>query len=177
MGDRQAVVVYESMFGDTASIADAVARGLAEEVADVACCDVSGLDVGEPVYADLLVVGAPTHRFTLSSPGTREEALRRGAPPGHATIGLQEWLTHLEADRQGLVVATFDTRLALFERLTLAAATAMGDLARERGFRVVGEPMGFFVEHTRGPVLEGEILRATSWGRSLAAELAALHQR
>jgi hypothetical protein len=168
---RHAVVVYESMFGDTAAVAEAVARGLQDEAVDVECREVSGLDPAEPLDADLLVVGAPTHRFSLSSPGTREDALRQGAPPGHTAMGMREWLTAVVPLRSGQVVATFDTRLALLARIPVAAASAEARLAARRGFRVVGEPEGFLVEGTTGPIAPGEIRRAETWGRSLAGAI------
>jgi flavodoxin len=54
------VVVYESMFGNTKTIAEAVAQGLREagEVTLGSLDDLSPVQVGD---ASLLVVGGPTH--------------------------------------------------------------------------------------------------------------------
>ena len=64
----RALVVFESMFGDTKAVADAVACGLAGEMR------VRILEVGEaPVMVDetvdVLVVGGPTHAFGLEQAG------------------------------------------------------------------------------------------------------------
>ena len=58
----------------------------------VTCVDVADAPPLESVEVDLLVVGAPRHAFSLSRPGTREEAVRQGAPAEHARTGIPEWL-------------------------------------------------------------------------------------
>src|SRR5205085_654645 len=94
----RAVVVYESMFGNTRTIARAVADGLAGflpvdlvEVADAPAA-VAG-DVG------LLVVGGPTHAFGLTRPDTRRTALQQAgrdpsanrSGPGRGPSGSRSW--------------------------------------------------------------------------------------
>lgn len=170
---RRAVVVYESMFGNTASVAEAVARGLRNGQVEAECREVGLIDPADPLDMDLLVLGAPTHRYSLSSPGTREDALRQGAAPGHAEFGMREWLGAAVPGRRGQLVATFDTRLAVMARISVAAASAAARLAVRRGFRMVAEPEGFLVEGNTGPITEGEIPRAESWGRSLAVAIGA----
>jgi hypothetical protein len=102
--------MYESMFGNSERVARAVAEGLAEHV-EVVVRDVTSSPGGEvPVGTDLLVVGGPTHAFSMSRPGTREDAIRQGAGQGLATRGLREWLEGLDRDLHGLPAATFDTR-------------------------------------------------------------------
>lgn len=59
----RAFVVYESLFGNTARIAQAVVDGLTEHL------DVEHHDVAEgqlPNGVDLLVMGGPTHAFSMS---------------------------------------------------------------------------------------------------------------
>src|SRR3954454_11104253 len=98
----RALVVYESMFGNSERVARAVADGLGAHV-DVEVRDVALAHAGEvPEGVDLLVVGGPTHALSLSRPGTREDAIRQGAGQGLATRGLREWLDALPADLHGL---------------------------------------------------------------------------
>ena len=73
-----AVVVYESMFGDTETVAHAVARGI-QDVMDVEVREVSQVLDGVDPSVELLVVKAPTHAFGLSRPSTRADAVRHGA--------------------------------------------------------------------------------------------------
>jgi hypothetical protein len=164
----QAVVIYESMFGNTAAVAEAVARGLAREGVGVACREVGAVDATEAAAAGLLVLGAPTHTFSLSDTATREDAVRRGARSARTERGLREWLATSSPARPGQVVATFDTRLVALRRLRAAGAEKAADLARRHGFVVVGEPAGFLVEGTQGPLVDGEIERAEAWGARLA---------
>src|SRR5688500_7888107 len=86
----RARVAYESMFGNTEWIARAVAEGLRLEGFDATVVDVS--EAGHNDDQDLLVVGAPTHAFSLSRPTTRRDAVKQGAPPEAATAGLREWI-------------------------------------------------------------------------------------
>ena len=94
-----ALVVHESMFHNTATVAEVVAASLTAEGMSVTCVDVADAPPLESVEADLLVVGAPTHAFSLSRPGTREEAVRQGAPAEHARTGVREWLAAAPSSR------------------------------------------------------------------------------
>jgi flavodoxin len=75
-------VVYESMFGNTKSVARAVADGLSERF-DVDLRDVSQAPASDIGPVDLIVVGGPTHAFSLSRPATRASALEQGAVARH----------------------------------------------------------------------------------------------
>ncbi len=90
----RALVVYESMFLNTEKVADAIVSGLEQ-----AGCDATGVDVRwarqMPEVLDLVVLGAPTHAFSLSRPSTRADAVRQGAAPGRAELGLREWMATL----------------------------------------------------------------------------------
>jgi hypothetical protein len=168
----RAVVVYESMFGNTAAAALAVAQGLHQAGVAVTCSMVGSPDLETPVEADLLVLGAPTHAFSLSRSRTRADAVSQGAPQQRAGVGMREWLGALEPGRSAPLVAAFDTRVSKARRLP-AAARAIIRLARRRGFRVAGDPMAFCVEDVQGPLDDGELDRASAWGRALAAQLGA----
>ncbi|GAA1974649.1 flavodoxin family protein [Nocardioides panacihumi] len=161
-------VVYESMFGNTAAVAAAVARALEDSGAEVVCTDVGAADEALARETDLLVLGAPTHAFSLSRANSRAGAVRQGADPSSEPTGLREWISTLQAGPSQPRVATFDTRAAQVSRLPLGAAPTAARLARRRGFHVTQKPMTFVVEGTKGPLRAGELERAAAWGRSLA---------
>jgi hypothetical protein len=116
----KALVVVESVFGNTRQVADAIARGLARRM-DVTTVDVTTAP-GDPRGVDLMVVGGPTHAFGMTRPSTRRSAAEQpGAAPASET-GLREWLDALPAGR-GLAVAAFDTRVD-HPRLPGSAAAA-----------------------------------------------------
>ena len=89
----KAVVVYESMYGNTHLVADAIGRGLAggAEVVVVPVAEAAPALVAE---ADLLVVGGPTHAHGMSRPTTRkaavEQAKDNAIDPAASGAGVRE---------------------------------------------------------------------------------------
>jgi hypothetical protein len=159
-------VVYESLFGNTARIAQAVADGLTGHL-DVEMHSVNeGL---QPDGRDLLVMGGPTHAFSMSRATTREDAVNQGANADPA-IGLREWLDELPEGNDS-PFAAFDTRVDIVRRLPGSAAKAAAKVARKRGYRLLTRPESFYVQDTPGPLLEGEVQRAEVWGTQLAQSL------
>ena len=132
------VVVYESMFGNTEQVAQHIADALRATGATATVVEVSQAEPGQLHGAELLVVGAPTHAFSLSRPNTREDAVRQGADPARTMLGVREWLATLEtafpaaADRPR--VAVFDTRAEKVRRLPGSAAKRAVKVLRARGF-------------------------------------------
>lgn len=170
----KALVVVESVFGNTRAVAVAVARGLSGsgEVETVAVGDAAQCrpDV------DLLVVGGPTHAFGLTSATSRRNAVdESGGAVADPGVGLREWLAGL-APGAGLACAAFDTRMGWRWLPGSAAAKAARELDR-RGYRAVDRPRTFWVEGMRGPLAEGELARAQRWGADLAARCAAVPGR
>jgi hypothetical protein len=92
----RALVVYESMFGNTQVIANAIADGLAGRMrVDTVEVGVAPASIGDDV--GLLVVGGPTHAFGMSRQGTRQDAAKQGKEGLVSTgIGIREWLAGLQ---------------------------------------------------------------------------------
>ena len=165
-----AVVVYESMFGNTRQIAEAIGQGLSEgattEVVEVGHAP-SQVDGG----IDLLVVGGPTHAFSMSRSSTRRDAgTKTGQPIESTGIGIREWIEALaSATRAGMpLVATFDTKVA--KPVPGSAAKAAMKRLEKKGYRPASAPMTFKVDDMTGPLLDGELDRARAWGRVVAAD-------
>ncbi|TYB60282.1 flavodoxin family protein [Nonomuraea sp. PA05] len=163
-----ALVVYESMFGNTKLIAEAVAEGLATrmrvEVAEAGSAPAAvGAEFG------LLVVGGPTHAFSMSRAATRRSAAQQAtAPLISRGDGVREWLTTLRTSSAGLLSAAFDTRIGK-PRMPGSAARGIARRLRRLGIRAVAPAQGFYVSGTEGPLVAGEVERARQWGESLAA--------
>jgi hypothetical protein len=161
-----AMVVYESMFGNTKAVAEAVAAGLREhvptDVVEVAAAP-TRLDEGEGL---LLVVGGPTHAFSMSREDSRRAA-RDEATEGVVStgVGLREWLERLQ-HAEGVRTATFDTRMKKAFLPGSAARAAQRRLLR-RGFGSLAEAESFWVEGMQGPLRDGELERARAWGARL----------
>ena len=165
---RRAVVVYESMFGNTRTIAEAVAEGLASHM-PTDLCEVGAAPSAVDADVGLLVVGGPTHAFGLSRPATREDATRQAG--GHVVsqgIGLREWLETLPRGDGRVAAATFDTRID-HPRVPGSAARKAEKRLRRLRYPVAVGAESFYVTGTPGPLLEGELQRAKGWGEALGS--------
>jgi hypothetical protein len=165
----RALIVYESMFGNTEEIAQAVAKGmqsyLATDVLEIAQAPVRLVD-----DVELLVVGGPTHGHGLSRPATREAAGKQtGNSPVSRGRGLREWLQSLPSPSHETAVAAFDTRFDKPRWLTGSAARGAARILRRRGYRLITEPASFYVTSTSGPLAENERGRAQEWGAAVGA--------
>ena len=162
----RALVVVESMFGNTREVARAVARGLFPMI-EVDLREVGHAPTRPGADVGLLVVGGPTHAFGMTRPSTRSDARADGALVVAAPdVGLREWLAVLEPATPGTLVATFDTRVHR-PRLPGSAARGARKALRQRGFLPLDAPESFWVEGTTGPLLPGETERARAWGAAL----------
>jgi hypothetical protein len=164
----RSLVVYESWFGNTRELADAIAGALGAEG------EVTILSVDDPPPAldrfDLLVVGAPTHVHGLSGKRSREGALGQGGH-GEAGAGVREWIAALPNGAHGPRVAAFDTRANKPVLLVGSAARGIARRLRQHGYALAVEPESFFVNGTPGPLEDGELERAAEWGRTLTNEV------
>lgn len=171
----RALVVFESMFGNTEVIARAIAEGLAVH-ATVEVVEVSAAPTTIPAGVDLFVVGGPTHAHGLSKPESRADSARRaGDRLVSRGIGIREWLETLRGGSTTVAAAAFDTRIKGPGLLWGSAAKGADKHLRGLGFRVVGGPESFLIEGPTGPLFDrlvaGETDRARRWGEALAAEL------
>jgi len=147
------LVVYDTSYGNTSRIAEAIATGLE---GDTAAIKVERLSPDQLAGVGLLVVESPT---------------QGGRPTG----SIQEWLRALPD--QAIRAAAFDTRLrgGWLERAALDlvgyAAPHIADALRKKGCAVVDAPQGFVVSAGAGPLVASELERATVWGATLRAQI------
>ena len=159
----RALVVYESMFGNTGLIAEAIADGLARH-GEVETAEVGTAPVLLPAEVDLIVVGGPTHAFGMSRPGTRSSAKdQTEAPLVSPRIGIREWLEGMARPRHRVSSAAFDTRIDK-PRFPGSAAAGAAKRLRRLGFHQAMAPESFFVVGGTGPLLPCEYERAHRWG-------------
>lgn len=164
----RALVVYESMFGNTEKVATAVADGMADG-ADVTVWDVADAPAEIPEGVEMIVVGGPTHAFSMSSQSTRLNAVRRGGSDKDVPRGVREWLEDVPAPTPGCTFVAFDTRVEM-PLLPGAASHSATRLAKKLGFTVL-EPVSFLVHGYKGPLLEGQLEHARDWGHGLTEQL------
>lgn len=160
----KAVVVYESLWGNTAAIARAIAEGIGPG-AQALCTDEATSEV--TAGADLIVAGAPVLGFKLPSEkmreGIRANPGNAPAPPDLSHPPLSAWLAALPAGSgRGAAFETCkrgpwgDAKKTIAQGLELA------------GYRQVMEPAAFIVTGKFGPLRKGEVERARQWGMDLA---------
>lgn len=156
----KALVVYDSFYGNTEKVAQAIgaALGTPEEVA---VRRVGNVDPGDLAGLNLLAVGSPTRAFR---PTPAISTFLAGIPAG----GLA-----------GVKVAAFDTRLPAEEapspilrflvKLFGYAAPVIAKKLVAKGGTLAIAPEGFFVTGTEGPLKEGELERAADWAKKMMA--------
>ncbi|WP_195909224.1 flavodoxin/nitric oxide synthase [Microlunatus sp. Gsoil 973] len=159
------LVVVESAFGNTRRIADAIAAGIGTRTAVI---DIDEAPSTVPAGIDLLVIGGPTHALGMSRPQSRQDAQGQGGAA--SSRGIREWIAEL-TPQPGCRVVTFDTKSGSLRRLAGSAANRAARKLRGNGFALAARPMSFYVADLKGPLLDGEIERATAWGRDLAAKV------
>jgi|GraSoiStandDraft_30_1057271.scaffolds.fasta_scaffold273676_1 hypothetical protein len=169
----RALVVYESMYGNTQVIAGNIADGLRGDY------EVTLVPVAEATWdlvadADLLVAGAPTHMHGLSTRSTRRMAAQAAAKDGSGLRmdpdaggpGMRDWLKDL-GRRNGLAAA-FDTRLNGVPAFTGRASRPIARLLKRHGRQLIAAPESFVVG-SQSMLLDGEAARARRWGMTLGA--------
>jgi menaquinone-dependent protoporphyrinogen IX oxidase len=171
----RAVIVYESMFGNTHAIADAVRKGL-EPMLEVVVAPLAEAGRKQLGDADLLVVGGPAHFHGMSRAFTRRWAAATAQKPTNDLVldrdadgpGVREWLVSLGHGRTK--VAAFDTRFNGPAVLRGRASKTVSRTLRKHGFEVIAKPESFFVT-LRNHLESGEEARAHEWGKRLAASV------
>jgi hypothetical protein len=170
------VIVYESMYGNTHVVADAIGAGL-EPAADVIVVPVSKANPELLNDAALVVVGGPTHVHGMSRATTRKGAAEAAQKPdsglalepGALGPGLRDWLGTL--GRCSAKAAAFDTRATGPAALTGRASKGIARELRRHDFDMAAEPESFIVTKDNHLIV-GETARARAWGAQLAARIA-----
>ena len=170
----RALVVYESMFGNTRAVAQAVAGGIQESMA-VDVVEAGAAPDAVPEGVALLVVGGPTHAFGMSRPATRIDAARQALTIISLERGIREWLKGLPVRTSATQATAFDTRVT--SRVTGSAARAASRRLDRLDYPLVAAPEDGRVTGVKGPLIDGELDRARAWGMTLGAAVAARQAR
>ena len=169
----RALVVYESMYGNTHVIASSIADSLRHDY-EVTLVPVAEATAELVAGADLLVVGAPTHMHGLSSAASRRTAAQAAArdgsrlrlDPDAAGPGMRDWLGAL--DHRDGQAAAFDTRITDVPVFTGRASRRIARQLKRHGYRLIVAPQSFLVS-SQSTLLHGEASLARRWGMTLGA--------
>ena len=162
----KSVVVYESHWGNTAAIADAIAAGIGPGAVALTTDEATGaaLDGADLVVAGAPVMGLrlPTERALVGMAGDRKAPRE----PDMSHPSMRSWLDRLPAGSgRG---SAFETGL----RWSPGGATgAIEHGLQAAGYGRMAKGRRFIVKGAYGPLRDGELEAARSWGAELAAAL------
>ena len=152
------IILYESFFGNTRLIAEAIGKSL-EKNHEVQVLNVTNMNWNNIAKSELLIVGSATRGFR---PCPDTKLLLKSIPPD----GLK-----------GKKVAAFDTRISLpeIESKALRLLVKTGGYAAKhiakalvgKGGTLVIPEEGFLVKGEKGPLVDGEPERAASWAEQI----------
>jgi flavodoxin I len=146
----KALIVYDSVYGNTEKIARAIAEAITPS-GEVKVLRAGEANPSELAAIDLLIVGSPTHA-------------------GRPVPAIQDLLNKVtQQSLKGINVAAFDTRSqAKLARLFGNAAGRIAGNLKRKGGTLIASPEGFFVTGTKGPLREGELERAAAWAKRIS---------
>ena len=145
----KALIVYDSVYGNTEKIAKAIADGITPS-GEAKALRAGEANISELTSVDLLIVGSPVHG-------------------GRPTPAVQDFLKKMaQQSLKGIKVTAFDTRAtSKFAKIFgNAAGRIAGQLTKKGGVLIIPAE-GFFVTGTKGPLKEGELERAANWAKEL----------
>jgi flavodoxin len=159
----KALVAYDSAYGNTKQVAEAIGGALGSPE-DVHVRHVANVQPEQLAGLSLLVAGSPTQKFSPTGAASR---FLKGIPRD----GLE-----------GVKIAAFDTRfaeseiekvriLAFLVSIFGYAAEPLAKRLQKLGGELVVPPEAFYVGGTEGPLLDGELERAAAWAGQILAAL------
>lgn len=158
----KSLVVYDSIFGNTKQIAQALAEGLGT-VSQVDLFYIKDINMATFKQYQLIMIGSPTRGF---KPTTEIETFLKSLPKN---------------ELEGISICSFDTRILLSTIKSKAfrwivktggyAAKTISRLLQKKGGYLIGEPMGFYVTGEQGPLADDELIRAKNWAIELIHQI------
>jgi flavodoxin len=156
------LVIYDSVFGNTEKIAQAIAQAIRSELGpegEVEILRPGAVKLEHLKGLDLLIIGSPTRGF-------------------RPTEDLAGWMKQIPVSGlKGVRVAVFDTCFSVNDlgpgltRFVVKtggyAAPRMAKELERNGGKLVVPVEGFIVKDTEGPLKEGELERSVEWGKQL----------
>lgn len=160
----KAVVVYESLWGNTAAVAQAIAEGIGPDARAMTTDEATSEAIAN---VDLIVAGAPILGFALPTDKIREDIAKNpGNPPAPPDVAHPSMRTWLKAMSKGHgQAASFETRIRWSPGS--AAKTILKEL-ESAGYSPAAKVERFIVTGKYGPLKDGELERARQWGAELA---------
>ena len=141
----KAIVVYESLWGNTAAIARAIAEGIGPEARALSTAEATAAVTAD---ADLIVAGAPLHAFRLPTDKIRNTLATKKdekapTPPNLSHPSMRTWLVSLSKGKGK--ATSFETRFKW------SPGGAAGAIAREEIPPAPAGPVPIQQQHPAAP--------------------------
>ena len=154
----KALIVYDSVFGNTEKVAQSIGKAIGSQ-GQVETLPVSQVTLDQLRGLEILIVGSLTRSF-------------------RPTPAISQFLKALPKNcLAGINVAAFDTRIWLNTIDSAAfrfivnkggyAANTIATALKKKGGTLLMPPEGFLVTGEQGPLKEGELERAVEWVRQM----------
>jgi flavodoxin len=149
----KAIVVYESKYGNTKLVAEAIAEGMNQVLGQEAVvAELNDVDLTQIDRFDTILVGSPNHI-------------------GGATRGIRKFIDKLGKlnleDKQG---AVFDTYLAKdFEKAVKKMEKQIGE--KVPGLTLVAPGLSIMIDGMKGPITDGELSKCKEFGVKIATQM------
>ncbi len=151
-----ALVIYDSQYGNTERIAQSIAEALLS-YGRARTVRAGVAPLVELQGVDILILGCPTQGW-------------------RPTQAMRNFLESTPVEQlHGRSIVCFDTRFHRPRWLTGSAAAVMVKKLRQAGAPPFAPPESFFVAATEGPLEPGELERAGDWARALARKAVSSH--
>ncbi|MFB0561348.1 MAG: flavodoxin family protein [Candidatus Lokiarchaeia archaeon] len=148
---KKAIVIYDTIYGNTEKVAKALASGMSEQGVQVDSISVQKVDINRLKEYDLLAIGGPTHAFGISKP----------------MKGFLKKLKNVE-EVKGKKAFAFDTRIKF--RFAGSAAKKIEKELKKLRMNIVRSSSSAIVLGGEGPLEEG----TEDKFRQIAGEIAKL---
>ncbi|MFC2078566.1 flavodoxin family protein [Candidatus Bipolaricaulota bacterium] len=147
----KAVVIYESKYGNTKTVAESIAEGIREGgVGDALVLHVGAVNLADLSTYDVLVIGSPNH-------------------VGGATRSVKKLINSLSG-LSGKLVAAFDTYMG--SDVDKAVNKMIKQLkAKAPGLEVISPGLSVLVSGMKGSIADGEVEKSKTFGGTIATRL------
>ncbi len=158
------LIIYDSAYGNTAQIAQAIGDGLRDAASapdDVKVVHVGAVTPEHLAELAVLIVGSPTQGFRPTGPiKDFLKQLPKGSLNAVRVAAFDTRFTEKEIHSHGFVLSKLADTFGY-------AAKPIAESLQQKGGHLVVPPEGFFVSGKEGPLLAGEAERAAEWGRGV----------
>ena len=155
------LVLYASVFGNTEKVAQTIGSALTEN-GTVIVRKVEEVQSADWQELDAVVVGSPTRAFQATP--ALMKVLR--SIPGYGLQGVKAAVFDTRADLEMVNSKVLTTMMKFFGYADQPIARVL----KKKGATLLSPTAGFFVQESEGPLVDGELERASAWVKSLLAK-------